>query len=488
MNQPIAWVSRSSIWLTIAATVAVTAGVIGSLSDVSAELIAGTIALVVYVRFAIAAMREPLIFVVVFLLVLELFPPLYFTSSGETPIYISFFLLPIAVAIVLTRFPDIHFSWDPVAKGLMLFLVGTAFSLPFAWWLSGSAVAKESLSRWLLLIQAALVYYLIRGCARPEASRTEQRMFRILFLGAVLTAVYGVIDFVWPISLSQHPPAEQYIWLNSTVLRRAQGVFYESSNFANLCGFFLVAATTSFLARKERYLGVHRSPLALFMSVLSLAILVTFSRSTWISVIIAVLASVLISPFVRIRRGVLVFLALSIPLIMLWSYSAELWNYLVSARVGRLVDIFSDPNVATSGRVDTWIRVLSIMREHPQYLVFGIGYKTLPVTRLFHGEIITDNGYLSLLLETGISGLAGFLILSHSILKTFFKLANSVNDHLAFWSAVLFSIWCGELVQLLAADAYTYWRNIIILAALMALTVNLAERTERGHPATEMPL
>src|SRR5499426_388573 len=175
MNQPIAWVSRNSMWSTIAATVAVTAGVIGSLSDVSVELTAGTIALVVYVLFAIAAIREPLIFVVVFLLVLELFPPLYFTSSGETPIYISFFLLPIAVAIVLTRFPDIHFSWDPVAKGLMLFLMGTAFSLPFAWWLSGSAVAMEGLSRWFLLSQAALVYYLIRGCARPEATRTEQR-------------------------------------------------------------------------------------------------------------------------------------------------------------------------------------------------------------------------------------------------------------------------------------------------------------------------
>src|SRR5262245_35587139 len=478
MNQPIAWVSRNSMWSTIAATVAVTAGVIGSLSDVSVELTASTIALVVYVLFAIVAIREPLIFVVVFLLVLELFPPLYFTSSGETPIYISFFLLPVAVAIVLTRFPDIHFSWDPVAKGLMLFLMGTAFSLPFAWWLSGSAVAKESLSRWLLLSQAALVYYLIRGCARPEATQTEQRMFRILFLGAVLTAVYGVIDFVWPISLSQHPSAEQYIWLNSTVLRRAQGVFYESSNFANLCGFFLVAATTSFLARKERYLGVHRSPLALFMSVLSLAILVTFSRSTWISVIIAVLASVLVSPFVRIRRGVLVLLALSIPLIMLWSYSAELWNYLVSARVGRLADIFSDPNVATSGRFDTWIRVLSIIRGHPQYLIFGIGYKTLPVTRLFHGEIITDNGYLSLLLETGISGLCGFLILSLSILKTFFTLARTASALTAFWSGILYSLWCGELVLLLAADSYTYWRNIVIITAMMAITLNLAERSE----------
>src|SRR5215470_2948147 len=67
----------------------------------SVELIAATIALLVYVLFAIAAIREPLIFVIGFLLVLELFPPLYFSSSGDRPIYISFFLLPIAVAIVL---------------------------------------------------------------------------------------------------------------------------------------------------------------------------------------------------------------------------------------------------------------------------------------------------------------------------------------------------------------------------------------------------
>jgi hypothetical protein len=70
---------------------------------------------------------------------------------------------------------------------------------------------------------------------------------------------------------------------------------------------------------------------------------------------------------------------------------------------------------------------------------------------------------------------------SYSILKTFFRLAHSANERLAFWSAVLFSIWCGELVQLLAADAFTYWRNMVVLAALMALTVNLAEREERAR-------
>src|SRR5262249_57385201 len=123
----------------------------------------------------VGALRALLFFGVFFFLFGALSPPLYFTRSGETPVYISFFLLPIAVAIVLTRFLDIHFSWDPMAKGLMAFLVGTGFSLPFAWWLSGSAVAMEGLSRWFLLSQAALVYYLIRGCARLEATRTEQR-------------------------------------------------------------------------------------------------------------------------------------------------------------------------------------------------------------------------------------------------------------------------------------------------------------------------
>jgi hypothetical protein len=120
------------------------------------------------------------------------------------------------------------------------------------------------------------------------------------------------------------------------------------------------------------------------------------------------------------------------------------------------------------------------MRDNPQYLFFGIGYKTLAVTRLFRGEIVTDNGYLSLLLESGFAGLAGFALFSKGILGTFLRLARSLHELPAFWATVIFSIWCGELVQLLAADAYTYWRNISIFAALMALTLNLAEREERS--------
>ena len=122
----------------------------------------------------------------------------------------------------------------------------------FAFWLSGTSTGLNSLSRWLLLSHAAPVYFLIRGFAPGKAGGPERGIFRLLLLGSVLSAAYGIIDFVWPIPLA-HPAADQFIWLEGAVVRRAQGVFYESSNFANFCGFFLTAASAAFLGAQRAF-------------------------------------------------------------------------------------------------------------------------------------------------------------------------------------------------------------------------------------------
>ena len=437
-------------------------------------LLVGTIA---YLLFAAVAVKEPLVFAVTFLVVLEIFPPFFFPQTGQTPVFLSFFLLPIGAAIVVCRLRDLRFSGDPLACSLVIFLVAIAFSLPFAWWLSGAKAGADSLSRWLLLSQMAFIYFLIRGSARATETRCERWAFRLLLAGAVLSASYGIVDFVWPVPFA-HPAANQFIWLGTVVLRRAQGVFYESSNFANFCGFFLVITSAALLARKERVLHIHRAVVIASVTILSLAVLVAFSRSTWAGVFVALLVFASITGNVKFRRGAILVLVLAVPLFLLWKLSPELWQYLLNARVGRLAEIFASPNVATSGRFDTWGRVLSILADNPQYLTFGIGYKTLTFTRLFHGEIIVDNGYLSLLLETGLVGLTGFFLFSRAILKSFFKLLHSSDQALSFWSAALFSLWCGQLVQLLAVDTYTFWRNMVIFAALAALTLNRAERLD----------
>lgn len=429
-----------------------------------------------YLLFAAVSVREPLIFTVTFLTVLEIFPPFFFPQTGHTSIFLSFFLLPIGAAIVVCRLRDLRFVGDPIARGLAIFLASIAFSLPFAWWLSGAGPGADSLSRWLLLSQVALVYGLIRGGARTTETGCERWAFRLLLAGAVVSAAYGAVDFVWPVPFS-HPAADQFIWLGTVVLRRAQGVFYESSNFGNFCGFFLVATSAALLARKERVLCIRRPALIVSVTILSLAVLVAFSRSTWASVLAALLVFTSITGHVKVQRSLTLLLTLAVPLFLLWKLSPELWSYLLDARLGRLAGIFVSPNLATSGRFDTWSHVISIISDNPQYLAFGIGYKTLDVTRLFHGAIIVDNGYLSLLLETGAVGLAGFLFFSWTFLKTFFRLSHARDPLTAFWSAVLFSFWCGQLVQLLAVDAYTYWRNMAIFAALAAFTLNRAART-----------
>jgi hypothetical protein len=63
--------------------------------------------------------------------------------------------------------------------------------------------------------------------------------------------------------------------------------------------------------------------------------------------------------------------------------------------------------------------------------------------------------------------------------KTFYRLAQQEAGPVAFWAALMFALWCGEMVQLMAVDAYTFWRNMSILTALMALTMNRAERGQR---------
>ncbi len=160
-------------------------------------------------------------------------------------------------------------------------------------------------------------------------------------------------------------------------------------------------------------------------------------------------------------------------------YSQGLWNYLLSARLGNLAQLFVDPNLASSGRFDAWNTVISIAAAHPHYLLFGVGYKTLPFTRLFHQSIITDNGFLNLLMECGITGLSAFLFFSAAVFRTFLRVARDGGGRSAFLGAVLFSFWCGEWAQMAAVDAHTYWRNMVVFVAIMGIVMNQLDREKR---------
>src|SRR5687768_16095544 len=136
MNPPGTILQRTAWPRLLALFLAGTAGGILALSNHPAGFglfLAGAAA---YLLFTLVSVFEPLILVTALLLVLELFPPFYFSRWAETPIYVSFFALPIVVVVIVMWLPDFKWQWDPVATGLLAFLVTTALSIPFAFWLS----------------------------------------------------------------------------------------------------------------------------------------------------------------------------------------------------------------------------------------------------------------------------------------------------------------------------------------------------------------
>jgi hypothetical protein len=441
--------------------------------------VAITLGAAAYLLVALASIKEPLLYVTVFLGGLIALPPVYLERPGAVPIYPTTLLLPIGAGIVVCRLPDFKLRFDPVAGAFTCFLLFTGISLPFVWIFSGSHVGWDSLLRWLMLAQVILIYAIVQGGMRAKETRLETRLMPALFAAAAASAIYGVIDFVWPIPIP-HPAADQFIWLGSGIIRRAQGVFFEASSFANMCGFFLAAAAAAFLTGKERAVRLSKAWLLALIAVLTLAVFVSFSRSAWGCVLTTIL--VFAALFGRVRAGRLAWFlfALCLPLFLLPLYSPELWNYFLINRVGHFTQIFADPNLVSSGRIDTWRRIAGVLQEHPHYFIFGVGYKSLPRTRLFHQPIITDNGFLNLLLETGIAGLFSFVLFLSVTFRTFWRLAHSLSIKTAFWGGLLFSFWCGECVQLMAADAYTYWRNMAVFLALMGIVMNWAEREQAG--------
>ncbi len=74
----------------------------------------------------------------------------------------------------------------------------------------------------------------------------------------------------------------------------------------------------------------------------------------------------------------------------------------------------------------------------PWQAMFGIGYKTLPYTNFLGTPVVADNMYLSLLVETGVAGLAALIWLNVAILR-----AAARRSQRSFFGMWMLCFWAG---------------------------------------------
>ena len=405
-------------------------------------------------------LRAPARWVIVFLIAAVALPPLPIAIGGSGP-------HPALLVALLGLLAGLFFlrTWripaDSLSRALIVFFFVLLFSVAPAMVYSGLEVGMATLARVALFgVSVYLFFYITVGPAQRDPAN-PMHATRLLFWAACASALFACLDFYF-----QFPaPAgfsDQYVWLDTGVLRRAQGLFYDASTLGNFCAFFLAMIAVA-LARPSGERPVSRAALAMGGVLFSAALIFSYSRASILNLLVAGVA-LLALHHKHVPFGRLALIAAAGATVVYLAAPAFVQLYL--QRLANTSYLFAATDTILSGRVSSWRALVDFLMANPWHALIGIGYKTLPYSDFTGGKVIADNMYLSLLVETGVVGLAALVWLHTAILRAAWRVRAS------FFGAWIFCFWCGEIAQMLSGDLFTYWRVLPLYFWVLAAAVH----------------
>jgi len=390
-----------------------------------------------------------------------LLPPLPFAFGDSGP-HVAVILAGLGLICGTLRLSEWRLKRDLLAFAMAVFFLVLLASSALAVFYSGLHVAAGSLARVLLFgIPLYVFFYTAYG---PRHWFSVRRLYWF----GLLSALFACVDFYYqfPAPAGYGP---QFIWLDSGIYRRAQGFFYEASTLGNVCAFFLIMIAVTLLRGRRQRL-VSRLALWFGAPVLFAALVLSYSRASLLNLFVA-LAALLYMERARIRIGRLLAIAascLAAGSLAAWQFFPEVaWGYWM--RLVHSQFFFTQPGSVLSGRVASWQAIAAFLAAHPWHAILGIGYKTLPYSDFIGRSIVADNMYLSLLVETGMVGLAAFFLLNVAILCTAWRAARRDDARASFFGTWIFCFWIGQLFQMLSGDLLTYWRVLPLYFWVLAI-------------------
>jgi hypothetical protein len=355
-------------------------------------------------------------------------------------------------------------EWRLVSTGLnaamAVFLAILLCSVaPAALYSGVEAAAGSAVRVALFAISIYIFFYTAYGPGRELDAR---RGVRFLYFAALLSALFACVDFYYqfPAPAGYGP---QFVWLDSGVYRRAQGLFYEASTLGNFCAFFLTMIAVAFTRPRDEA-PVSRKWLLAGGAVFFAALVLSYSRGSLVNIAVS-LAVLLWTNRQRVPKLRLGFAAAAGALATWWifpSFAEAYWMRLSSSAEF----LFTSTNGVLSGRVTSWQTIAGWVADNPWTTLWGIGYKTLPYTNYLGSPVVADNMYLSLLVETGVGGLAALLWLNVAMLRTAARSASR-----SFFGMWMLCFWAGQAVQMASGDLLTYWRVLPVYFFVMALAI-----------------
>ena len=397
-----------------------------------------------------------------------LLPPLPIALGDSGP-HVSLLFAALGLLAGILWLPHWRIPHTGLNAALLVFLAVLTASLPAAALHSGASIAAGSFLRVALFAIAAYVFWFTAH--GPGMVSRPFHAVRVLYWVAAASALFACIDFYYqfPAPAGYSP---QFIWLDSGVYRRAQGFFYDASTLGNLCAFFLVVIAVCW-SRPRAETPVPRKGLAIGGVVFITALLLSYSRSSLLN--LATASGVLLWLNRRrlhpARLAAILVPSGAVAVFCAWRLFPDIVENYWLRLAGSAEYLSSATDSVLSGRISSWTTLIAWIAAHPWQALIGIGYKTLPYTQYLGAPVVGDNMYLTMLVETGIIGLAALLWFNVASLRAAGRASRSLDCRASFCGTVMLCFWSGQMVQMLSGDLLTYWRVLPLYFWVLALAV-----------------
>lgn len=387
-------------------------------------------------------------------------------ESQEIPVALSDFLLVLlAVALLGTRSPaePMPRHLRVLGRWLLVLNIAILVSIAFIPILSPASGVMNSVLRFLRFFPSLLMFVVFIRVV-PDRARIE-RLISVLMIAIFAQAALGLASFALqtPLLLDPDRRAEQFIWLDAgDAMTRAQGTIAEASSLAHLVGIGCLLAMFS--------LGFLKGRRILFSAIVFVAcaacLVLTYSRGMTLSLVVGAALFLLLTRNGGAPRVAGGLAAAGVALVVLYATG--------SAYVGSLMNRFAFTSFVSqtqtmdaylTGRLSLWARLGQFLTENPAFMIFGIGYKSIPTLGPYEATV-GDNNYLSILIECGLFGLVSMLGVLWCCLRGGRLLWRSSDQWTRASGALLISLWSMHAAFMLVGDAMTYWRSVPLLFAL----------------------
>jgi O-antigen ligase len=401
---------------------------------------------------------------------------------GATDLLVALLLAAWLMRMIGRR--QLHLYWPPLTLPLLAFLMILVASVLVT---ASVEHSLKEIAKWMEF----LVLYLF--VANESDERWTKALIAVLLGTGALVALHGIYQFLFQIG------PEGFVLFGRFM--RAYGTFEQPNPYAGYLGLTLPVAVgllgTLLLPKQHRVTGSWLVCASVCGGLMVTALIMSWSRGAWLGFAVAVAA---MSLAIIARSGRIAVLSAAVVLCVIVVAFVSGLSVVPPVLVQRLGDFapylglmdvrgleITDANFAVLERMAHWQAALDMWTDHP-WLGLGIGnYEiaypsyALPLWPLPLGH--AHNYYLNIAAETGILGLAAYLVLWGSALVGVLQVLRQTSG----WSRGIAVGVLGVLVHLAVHNLFDnlYVHAMYLQVAILLGITAASLRNKSSQPYSE---